>query len=57
MKQAQTITDLNALLINRIVQLERELDAQIITDGVFAGNVKMLLRVYRRERKRVNGYE
>ena len=55
MKQAQTITDLNAKFQQRVRKLTEEYDYQRLQPQTYADYMVALLLAYEQERARING--
>ena len=55
MKQARTLTDLNARFQKRVKKLTEEYDYQRLQPQTFADYLVALLLAYEQERARING--
>ena len=56
MKQARTITDLNAKFQKRVQKLTEEYDYQRLQPQTYADYMVALLLAYEQERSRINGW-
>ena len=56
MKQARTLTDLNAKFQQRVKKLTEEYDYQRLQPQTYADYMVALLLAYEQERSRINGW-